>query len=184
MRVRVIITSLLLALAVMSLVACGGEGTRSGDEQIEQAVNGRWKNFDRASQKYPDPQLQNFPLRNVLLEMTLRQDMVNHPWYIYLFGQNGNMIGHYVGTTVPINACNFLSSSEDIYQDNEGGNMPVQAPSLDGMYYGTATCDAWVFIDAASNSLVQIRGMAFHASEAPMILDAEAQKFVVEDVEE
>jgi hypothetical protein len=181
MRVRLILIAALVLLVTPLVVACS-DGESQGSEQIERAVSGRWKNMDRATKKYPDPQLQNFPLREVLIEMTVRQDKVNHPWYIYLFGQNGNMIGHYVGTTVPVNACNFLSSSEDIHEDgNETGILTVQAPSLDGMYYGSSVCDSWVFIDAASGSMVQIRGMAFHASEAPMILDAEAQKFVVEE---
>jgi hypothetical protein len=183
MRVR-LITILCLVLFALPLIAACSDGESQGSDQIEKAVSGRWNNMDRATKKYPDPQLQNFPLREVLIEMTLRQDKVNHPWYIYLFGQNGNMIAHYVGTTVPVNACNFLSSSEDIHEDgNEAGILTVQAPSLDGMYYGSSVCDSWVFLDAASNSLVQIRGMAFHATEAPMILDAEAQKFVVEEAE-
>jgi hypothetical protein len=189
MRLRLnkkVLTTFVAVFALLLLMGasdCNGDSS-AGDEQRDKAVSGRWRNFDRAVAKYPDPQLSNFPMREALIEMTNRQDMVNHPWYVYIFGHNGNMIGHYVAETVPINACNFLSSSEDVYEDNnEAGLTTLSAPSLDGMFYGNSACDAWFFIDVASNSLVQIRGMAFHASEAPMVLDAEAQKFVVEEVE-
>lgn len=173
------VTTIFVLLGAAS--SCDGGAT--GDEQIDKAVSGRWRNYDRATSKYPDPQLTNFPLRKLLVEMTEREDKVNHPWYIYLYGQNGNMLGHYVGETAPFNACNFLSSTEDIYQDDSGGNMPVQAPSLDGVFYGNSNCDVWVFIDVASNSMVKFRGL-FHASEAPMILEAESQRFVIEDVQD
>lgn len=55
-------------------------------------------------------------------------------------------------------------------------------PSLDGIFYGDAVCDVWVFVDSASDSLVKFRGL-FHASEAPMILNPESQKFDIEAVE-
>lgn len=111
-------------------------------------------------------------MRGALVKMTERQDLENHPWYVYILGMNGNVIGYYVSQTVPINACNFLSSSEDIYR-HDSSILTTSAPSLDGMFYGSAACDAWFFFDYTTDALIQIRGINFYSSDQPLILDAE-----------
>lgn len=109
--------------------------------------------------------------------MTARDDLLNHPWYIYILGLNGNVIGYYVSKTDPVNACDFLSSTEDLHHDGDKGGFAITtAPSFDGIYYGGAgsasACDAWVFLDAATNALVKIRGLPFYVADQPLRLDA------------
>jgi hypothetical protein len=166
MRLRLILSVLIV---IMVAAACGGA---EGDSQRKRAVSGRLDTFDGATARYPDPRPQNFPLRGALVKMTERQDLENHPWYIYILGMDGNVIGYYVGQTVPINACNFLSSSEDVF-DGGQNDFVTTAPSLDGMFYGNAACDAWFFFDAATDALIQIRGTNFYAADQPLLLDAE-----------
>jgi hypothetical protein len=167
----------LMALVFVSAFAgqCGGNDTAA--TQRDTAIESRAQAFSRAEHKFPVPKTENFPLREALVEFTERQDLIDHPWYVYILGMNGNAIGYYVARTVPINACNFLSSTEDVRDDSDG-NLVLTAPSLDGIYYGgggtSAGCDAWFFFDAATNALVQIRGTNFYAADQPLRIEAAA----------
>jgi hypothetical protein len=169
----------LLALMFSALGAVVGAKavglSRSPSDNRKDAVESRNEAFNRAKSLYPDPRTSNYPLRKALVEFTQRQDKIHHPWYIYILGDNGNTIGYYVGKTVPENACNFLSSTEDVYKSGDG-NLKMQSPSYDGVYYGNAACDAWFFFDAATNALIQIRGVNFYTSDQPLRLDAKAIK--------
>lgn len=164
------IAVLLVAMAGV-LAGCTEE---TGGQQRSKAVRERSQAFNRATRAAPTPIPSNFPLRKALVEFTERQDLPNHPWYVYIIAQTGNPIGYYVAKTVPINACNFLSSTQDVRDDAEG-NLILTAPSLDGMFYGGAGassgCDAWFFFDVATDALIQIRGVQWFSSDQPLRLD-------------
>lgn len=159
----------------LGAATCGG-GDSKADDQRRASVHARADAFERAQAAAPLPHTKNFPLRKALVEMTERQDAVNHPWYIYILADTGNIIGYYVAKTVPVNACDFLSSTEDVQYDDDG-NVVLTAPSLDGMFYGGAGassgCDAWFFFDAATNALIQIRGVHFFSTDQPLRVEAQ-----------
>lgn len=177
---KTIVLALLLGLVAMLTMAsddCGEDSTNV--EQAKHSVETRSETYSRAEKAVPIPRTENFPLRRALAKMTERQDLLNHPWYVYILGDNGNVIGYYVAQTVPVNACNFLSSTEDV-RDDDDGNVILTAPSLDGIFYGgggtSAGCDAWFFFDYATDALIQIRGVHFYSADQPLILDAEPIK--------
>lgn len=177
MRRLMLIPALLLAM----LVVLGNSSCDETPEAKQRAasVDQRAKMFQRAQTKFPLPQTTNFPLREALVKMTQREDLPNHPWYVYLIADTGNTIGYYVAQHSPVNSCTFLSSTEDVETQYEG-TIILTAPSLDGIFYGgggaSANCDSWFFFDAATDAMVRIRGMDFYVSEAPLNLDAKAIK--------
>lgn len=165
-------------VGVAVLIAAGSAIAYSGpspSDARKNAVNNRADAFNRAVSLFPDPKTQNFPMRKALVEFTQREDLLNHPWYVYILGMNGNVIGYYVAKAAPENSCNFLSSTQDIYS-NDHGLIPMQSPSYDGVYYGSSTCDEWFFFDAATNALIKIRGVNFYTADQPLKLDAQAIK--------
>lgn len=172
---RVIAGITAVIVLAFGITACGGGGTPSSEKQRTNSVKARAKAFAKAEAAAPLPQPKNFPLRKALVEFTKRQDEIDHPWYVYILADTGNAIGYYVAKTVPVNACNFLSSTEDV-RDDEWGNLKMTAPSLDGIYYGgsgaSGACDSWFFFDSATNALVQIRGVKWFSSDQPLRLDA------------
>lgn len=177
MKKKIVLAAMLLLLCLPMMAAsgeCGASGAGEGNRK--EAVSHRERTFDRASSLYPDPQNENFPLREALVEFTERQDLINHPWYIYLLGNNGNHVGYYVAKTVPINACNFLSSSEHV-RTSEYGNLVLTAPSLDGIFYGGGgaggACDSWFFFDYTTDALVQIRGLNWFTADQPLAVESE-----------
>lgn len=172
------------ALIMAALVATGCEDSStptSSDQQRKQSVKARADTFSRAEAKYPLPRTENFPLRKMLVEMTKREDLPNHPWYVYVLADTGNVIGYYVAKTVPINACNFLSSTEDVKktEDNYEPGFTTDvltAPSIDGIYYGNSACNTMVFEDYSTNAIIKLGDVKYFVADKPLNLDAEAIK--------
>lgn len=151
--------------------------------QRRESIENRSQTFARATNAAPVPKTNNFPLRKALVEMTERQDRVGVPYYVYVLGMNGNVVGYYVSKTTPVNSCAFLSSTEEVrtYDSNDGAGFSSEvltAPSLDGIYYGgagaSAGCDSWFFFDQASDAMITIRGVAFFVADKPLRLQAQA----------
>lgn len=168
---------LVIALVALLALACGGS---KSEEQRNSSVESRTDTFARAESKYPMPRTENFPLREALVQFTERQDLVNHPTYVYVLADTGQIIGYYVAKTYPVNMCAFLSSTEDV-RGSANGDLILTAPSLDGIYYGGAgsssSCDGWFFFDNATNALVELIGVKLFIADQP--LRVEAQEFQV-----
>jgi len=150
--------------------SCGDKASR------ESSVDFRDQNFARAEAKYPLPAQENFPLRGLLKEYTERQDLVNHPWFAYYMGENGNVVWYFVSETLPVNVCAFLSSTEDVRDDNDG-NLILTAPSLDGIFYGgagaSAACTSVIVKDAATKAMGLIPSDKLLIFDQPLLLEAE-----------
>lgn len=174
-RLKLVVVILAALGAAIVLAGCGG-GNEQLAKQRKESVSARAETFARAEAISPLPKTENFPLRKALVKFTERQDLLDHPWYVYIYADTGNIIGYYVAQTVPINACNFLSSTEEVRTDTDGGNLILTAPSLDGIFYGgggtSAGCDSWFFFDVATDTLVQIRAFKWVALDQPLRVDA------------
>ena len=165
----------LLAFIALSAESCADTSTQS--KQRKESVKQRADTFARAENKYPLPHTENFPLRKMLVEMTKREDLENHPWYVYHMGDQGNVIGYYVAKTVPINACDFLSSTEDVHS-SEYGKVVLHAPSIDGIYYGESACNTYVWQDYSTNAIVKVTlaSGTIVTVDKPLNIEAEAIK--------
>ena len=174
MRKWVVFLALLTLGASLLAAECSTGSTFT--EQRVRSVNTRAETFARAENLHPVPMTNNFPMRQALVDFTLRTDLLNHPWFVYVLGDNGNILGYYVARTKPVNSCNFLSSTESIGGDSNG-YVVLTAPSLDGIYYGgggaAAGCDAWFFFESASNAMIEVRGLKYFVSDQPLAVEAE-----------
>ena len=178
------LTILLVAVLAILLVAtgCDGGSPSTQSKQRKAAVQSRADAFARAEAKFPVPRTENFPLRDLLVEMTKREDLVNHPWYTYVIADTGQTLGYYVTKTPPINKCNFLSSTEDYQKVNLSGGadavLPLTAPSLDGIYYGgggaSGACNQWVMQDYSTGAMITLGDVKYFVADRPLSLDAEA----------
>lgn len=167
-KLGVVVTALVVLLVA---VACG-DG--DNDENRKEAVASRERSFDRAEALFPQPEMQNFPLREALVEFAERQDRVGVVYYTYLVDMNGRPYGYFAGQTFPINACNFLSSSERIVYESTSDPV-VSAPSLDGMFYGgagsAAACDMYFFFDSTTDAMHVFKAQNFFVSDQPLNLE-------------
>lgn len=180
---RLIVVALLgiTAFAMFSAEDCGSN--KNLDSQAKTAVKERTNSFDRAQKLYPVPELENFPLRKALVDFSVREDAINHPWYTYLLGMNGNIFGYYVTKTPPISACNFLSSTQSYIGDKDG-NVPASAPSIDGQFYGGSGAVGgcgWFFFDYSTDAMFLISpSQQFHSVDQPLKLDVQPPKINVQ----
>lgn len=160
---------------LLGLTACEDDSGTASDQRKE-SIETRAESFEKAEALYPPPVLQNFTQRSDLVKMSERKDLANHPWYVYILADTGNVIGYYVASVVPTNSCAFLSSSEDIHSGSNG-KVVMTAPSLDGIYYGgggsSSNCDEWFFFDAATDAMIKIRGVKFFVADQPLSLEAD-----------
>jgi hypothetical protein len=171
------------AAVCVLLVACDNNKPTDGSigDQAQQASQARADAFAKASALYPAPLMKNFPLRQALVNLTLAQDEVNHPWYIYIQApQTGQVIAYYVGKTAPQNECNTLSDTEAITPDpnsyNDGrGSLILTAPTLNGVYAGgagaTGSCSTFFFQDASTGAFIELFGNSFIVMDQPLSLD-------------
>lgn len=171
MRYKIVLGFGLLISISLALFTIATECT-TAEEQRQRSIDTRADMFARAEVAVPIPYTVNFPLREVLAEYTRRQDLVNRPWFTYIMSDVGTVTHYFVSTTVPVNSCAFLSSTED-----EKTGVVLTAPSLDGIYYGgsgaAATCNGWIFIDAATGAMGLVFGAKILTFDAPLILETE-----------
>lgn len=171
--VIIVLTALLVTGAGVAYADEEDAAHAGNDKMRQQGVIAREQNFERAQAKYPAPtDLSNFPMREALVEFARRQDMVNHPWYVYLLGDNGNAYGYYVGKTYPQSTCNFLSSTERFVDLPDQVWGTATSPSYDGIFYGTCDPNQMFFFDAQTNAMI-VFSVKFTASDAPLSLDVQ-----------
>lgn len=176
---RSTIVAILSCLFIFSVFFAGSCSSSGGQQARQTAVAQRNNTFSKASSVVPVPQLTNFPGRKALADYTSRQDLIDHPWYVYILGDQGNTIGYYVAKTYPLSTCDFLSSTQDV-QNSSNGNLVLDAPSLDGIFYGgsgsSAQCGFFMF-DAATNALIVLSpGVHFYTADQPLALNAQPIK--------
>lgn len=188
----------LIGLVVLSFIflfsfagSCDDDSKDNRDTAEENRVNSvaqRADNFARARSLFPQPTQENFPMREALVKYTQRQDLRNHPWYIYVAHECfqcplGISYQYFIGQTYPQSTCNFLGSTQEFqwadYSKSDGvGPTPfqVQAPSLDGIFYGsgatTGGCD-YFFFDMATDAMHVIHhDWQWFVSDRILLLDA------------
>lgn len=168
-------------LAGLFLVGCDETADEIGKQSVESSKD-RAAALERASDVHPLPRTENFPMREALVKYTERQDLLNHPWYIYIANEcyqceGGVSYTYFVGQTYPQSTCNFLSSTEAVTHVEGRGTFVLTAPSLDGIYYGGGGssgggCD-YFFFDAATDSMQVIQHTwKWFVSDSPLELDA------------
>lgn len=169
---------LLVLFATVGADDCDEDVPKSDQQRLE-SVQDRAENFARAEAKYPQPRQQNFPMREALVKYTQRQDLLNHPWYIYVQISEFNdppVFVYYIGQTYPQSTCNFLGSTEELDR-NSNGTAVLTAPSLDGIFYGGGGsngggCD-YFFFDLATDKMVVLQhDWKWFTSDGLLIMDA------------
>jgi hypothetical protein len=173
-KLKAVVVVILLGMIAALSIACTEE---IGGDNREEAVSFRNRVYEKAVALIPAYEPENFPARRALNEYTIRQDRENHPYFVYILGINGNIINYFVSRTLPVNECAFLSATQDVRDDNDGGNLVLTAPSLDGIFYGgsgaSAQCDGVIIFDLASEAMLTVSGPGRIVSDVPLALDLE-----------
>lgn len=165
---------LILIFALATAIAC--DEKPSSEDSRRESVEFRAENFERATRRHPQPRQENFPMREALVKYTQRQDLLNHPWYIYVINEFQGSYQYFIGQTYPQSTCNFLGSTEEVKSRGDG-TVVLTAPSLDGIFYGGGGskgggCD-YFFFDMATDAMQVIHhDIRWFVSDRLLLLDA------------
>lgn len=165
---RRILLVVLTMVAAVALVACQPSASTTKQQQKIQSGT-----MDRADAAVPIPHNNNFIAREMVAEYMKRMDQPNKTFYIYVMGDNGNVIGYYVSQGPTVNICTFMSPTDKVVGNSSGGYAVRQAPALDGLYYGSGACGTDYFFDAVTGALVQLQGFKTFVVDQPLNLEAE-----------
>src|SRR5438067_28895 len=125
MQRRLIIVIVALAAIGLLVAGCGSgsnDGGASAQKQRQQAIQQRTRAFAKAQDQVPTPNVTSFPRRKTLADAVKRQSLPNHPWYVYVLGLNGNIEYYFVAKSVPVNDCDYLSSTQNVVSAGDNGN--------------------------------------------------------------
>lgn len=178
---RKLIALAILVLAVFSLAACDGssDGGASATKQRQQSIQQRTAAFAKAEAQVPTPTPTNFPRRKTLADSVMRQSLPNHPWYVYVLGMNGNIEYYFVAKSVPVNDCDYLSSTQNVTSSGDNGNggaagvVVLDAPSLEGIYQSSSGCNTLTFFDLSTDAEVQLNAAQAIILDRPLKVQAQ-----------
>lgn len=169
------VASIIGLLAVFGVMAFGSAGCfdqPQSEQQREKAVQQRANTYARAQAQVPTPNVTNFPRRQTLADAVERQSLPHHPWYVYVLGQNGNIVNYFVAKSVPVNDCDYLSATENVQNPGDNGNVILGSPSLEGIFQSSSGCDTLTFFDLTTNAEIQVsRGQTF-ITDRPLRVEA------------
>ena len=182
MRNRLII--LVLALVGLAVLAAGCAGTSndggsSAQKQRQQAIQQRTQEFAKAQSQVPTPNITNFPRRKTLADAVVRQSLPNHPWYVYILGQNGNIVNYFVAKSVPVNDCDYLSATQNVVSAGDNGNngaagiAVLDSPSLEGIFQSQTGCNTLTFFDLSTDAEIQVSSTQSFVTDRPLRVQAQ-----------
>ena len=181
------LTLLILALAALGIIAAGcasssNDGGPSAQQQRQQAIQQRTQEFAKAQAQVPAPNVTNFPRRKTLADAVVRQSLPNHPWYVYVLGQNGNIVNYFVAKSVPVNDCDYLSATQNVVSAGDNGNggaaglAVLDSPSLEGIYQSGSGCNTLTFFDLTTDAEIQVSSLQTFVTDRPLKVQAQAIK--------
>jgi hypothetical protein len=157
--------SVLAIVGLFVFLATGCMEPTKQEQQRENAVNARANSFSRAEKQYPAPIPNTYPERKLLIDVVNAQSSENHPWYVYQFGVNGNVVRYFVSKQFPVNNCDYLSSTEDVTSNS----VVLHAPSLLGIYQ-SGDCGTYVFEDQITGAIETAPINSVTVSDKPLTL--------------
>lgn len=175
-KTRKILLAVLFCIAFfMATTAESCNQNSPAEQQRSTAVQQRANTYARASAQVPTPLVTNFPRRETLANAVVRQSQPHHPWYVYVLGLNGNIVNYFVAKSVPVNDCDYLSSTENIDWD-KNGNVVLSAPSLEGIFQSASGCDTLTFFDLSTNAEIQLSRAQTFIADKPLRVEAKPIK--------
>jgi hypothetical protein len=136
-------------LAVAALVAC------TSDSSSDKEAKSRNGTYDQLVAKQPAHSMTYSPTRDTInfwIDTWGKQP--NKLAYVYLQNSEGKLIGYYVLKGLPVSYCAALTPTQQVAHDDHG-NVVVNAPSVDGVFYSGGQCAAYYGRDATTNAYLE-----------------------------
>ena len=152
-RARVAIAAILGALLLTTAGACDSGSPSSS----EREASSRAGSYDALVDSQPAETMNYSPTREALNGWITTWGSPDAVSYVYLQGQEGQLLGYFVLKGLPVSYCAALTPTYE--QVDAGGtdapNAIVPAPSVDGVYYSGGQCNTYFGFDASSGAYIE-----------------------------
>lgn len=161
-------------LGLVCLLAVGLAVTGcSSDQSPRQKGEETQQNFmEEAQSQEPTYDVNHYLTRKYVNKWMKRMDTPTNVFYIYIFADTGNCVGYYVAQYKPISTATFLTPPDKAEDLGQSGPS-VQAPALDGVYYGEGAGAEYFWFDAETDAMLNLKGLNYIASDKPLSINAE-----------
>lgn len=147
------LTKVALGLAVVGGFAAGCN--TGGNDGAKSESQTQTSNYNRLVATDPAHTMQYSPTRNTInfwIDTWGRSP--NAKSYVYIQDGNGKLTNHYVFVGLPVSYCAALTPTQhESYNDN--GNVVLNNPSIDGVYYSGGQCNEYYGKDATTGAYVE-----------------------------
>jgi hypothetical protein len=160
----ILVGTCLLASIVVGIVSCEEvqETTQQKGEKVQESL------MERAISAQPVPQVNNFLTRKAVAKWMERMDVPDKLFYIYVIADNGAKIGYFVAQYRPVSTATFLTPTQRLHDDYDWG-VTMNAPSLDGTYYGSGSASSqYFFFDAETDAFIELQGLNYILMDQPL----------------
>lgn len=156
-RLTKIVLGIVIAIgAMLSLAACYSSN-QGGSAQNKESIR-QQDSYSRLVAQDPAHEMTYSPTRKTI---NFWIDTWNKPGklaYVYLQNANGQLIGYYVTVGPPVSMCTSLTPNYKMIDpggSSHNGNIPVNAPAVDGVYYSGGECNTYYAEDATTHAFIE-----------------------------
>lgn len=156
-------------VVIVGLVVAGCSSEPNARQKGEQTQEQFMK---EAQSVEPTYDVSNYLTRKYVNKWMKRMDTPTNLHYIYVYADSGMCVGYFVAQYKPISTATFLTPPDNAVDLGTGG-VTVQAPALDGVYYGEGAGAEFFWFDAETDALMNLNGLNYIASDKPLNIEAE-----------
>lgn len=172
------ITAGLIGLSLAAtLSACGEESA------AQKASKARTKGVEQIRKSQPVNPMTYSPTLETINRWAKTWGQKGKVSYVYMQRQDGTFAGYYVIDGLPVNYCVSGSPTyemQDLPGDGDSADQKVEAPGLDGAYYGGCDSSRYYGFDAVTGQYIEYTdGLVLTAvlSDSPLPLDKQPVPF-------
>lgn len=163
-----IMKNLLIIIAVMALASCSGapKDDRQEDAETQRDVQ------TRLQEAVPVPEISGAAAREALARHVERWQSGDVVSFVTVFADTGNPIGYYEASGKVASTCQMLTAPQRVV-GSSSSRVTVQAPAMDGTYYGSGDCGVFFFTATGDTYVELAPGLKYIVTDQPLPIDVE-----------
>lgn len=174
MRVRTI------GIILVALAAIGLAGCRNNNDAGQKAESGiQQSNYDQLAQAQKAHRMTYSPTRDSINAWIDTWNVRGQLAFTYMLS-NGEKIGYYVFQGPPVSYCASLTPNYKLIDpggSDNNGDITVNAPSIDGVFYSGGQCATYYGKDATTGQIIEFsigNGLNYVTTTQPLYLNLPA----------
>lgn len=168
-------TSALVVVLALTLTACNKKSTSTNATANESKI--QQHGYTQLATAQPAHSMDYSPTRDTINGWIDTWGKRGQLAFVYIRNDAGAPIGYYVLQGPPVTYCAALTPNYKLINpsnnDSNGPDIPVPAPSIDGVYYSGGQCSEYIGKDATTDNIFDFTvglGQSFISTTQPLYL--------------